>query len=106
MVSIYRWGGDDEQMYKSELVRRVAREERLSQRVVNDALTTALKLIQHTLATGQTVTLPGFGTFYTSKRSASKVKHIRTGKEITVPARRVAAFRAGELLKKAVRGKK
>ncbi len=93
-------------MHKNELVRRVAKEERLSQRVVNDALTAGFKLIQQALAQGQTVTLPGFGTFYTSKRAEAKVRHIRTGKEITVPARRVAAFRAGSLLKQAVRKKK
>ncbi len=93
-------------MYKTELVRRVAREERLSKRVVNDALTTALKVIQQTLADGRTVTLPGFGTFYTSKKAAGKVKHIQTGKDLSYPARRRAAFRAGELLKQAVRRKK
>jgi DNA-binding protein HU-beta len=90
-------------MYKTELVRKVAREERLSQRLVNDALTTALTLIQQALAQGQTVTFPGFGSFYTRQRAEWQVRSMQTGERMTVPARRVAAFRVGELLKKAVR---
>jgi nucleoid DNA-binding protein len=40
--------------------------------------------------------------FYTRQQPAGKVKSIRSGKTISVPARRVAAFRVGALLKKAV----
>jgi DNA-binding protein HU-beta len=92
-------------MYKTELIRRVARETRLSQRVVADVMDATQRLIGETLRAGQQVTLPGFGTFYTRKRQASKVKHIRTHKEISVPARTIAAFRTGEVLKRAVVGK-
>ena len=93
-------------MYKTELTRRVARETRLSQRIVADVVGATQRLIQETLRAGQRVTLPGFGTFYTRKRAAGKVKHIRTRKEITVPARRIAAFRTGEVLKRVVAGKR
>jgi DNA-binding protein HU-beta len=93
-------------MYKGELVRKVAKEQRLSQRIVNDALTTALRMIQQALAQGQKVTFPGFGTLYTRKQAGGKVKHIQTGKDMTFPARTVAAFRAGALLKQAVRKRK
>ena len=93
-------------MYKTELIRRGARETRLSQWVVADVVEATQRLIEQALRTGQQVTLPGFGTFYTRKRPASKVKHVRTGKPIAVPARRIAAFRAGAVLKRAVAGKK
>ena len=89
-------------MYKTELIRRVARETRLSQRIVADVVEATQRLIEQTLRAGQPVTLPGFGSFYSRKRKAGKVKHIRTQKEITVPARRIAAFRAGEVLKRVV----
>ena len=89
-------------MYKTELIRRVARETRLSQRVVSDVVGTTQRLIEETLRAGQSVTVPGFGTFYTRKRPAGHIKHIRTGKLISVPARRVAAFRVGAILKRAV----
>ena len=90
-------------MYKNEIVRNVAQETRLSQRAVRDALNSMVNVVSQALVEGKTVTLPGFGTFYTSNRGEGTVKHIRTGEQITVPARRVAAFRVGELLKQSVR---
>ncbi len=50
--------------------------------------------------------LPGFGTFYTSHRAAARVRSVRTGRQVEIPARRVAAFRVGEVLKRAVARKK
>jgi DNA-binding protein HU-beta len=91
-------------VYKTDVVRRVAQETRLSQRAVRDALTSAMQVITQALKEGKTVTLPGFGTFYTSNRGEGTVRDIRTGARITVPARRVAGFRVGELLKQSVRG--
>ncbi|HEY8743028.1 MAG TPA: HU family DNA-binding protein [Chloroflexota bacterium] len=93
-------------VYKNDVVRTVAQETQLSQRAVRDALTSTLTVIVQALQAGKTVTLPGFGTFYTSTRAAGRITHIRTGETITVPARRVAAFRVGELLKKSVRNTK
>jgi len=91
-------------MYKTELIKRVATQTRLSQRAVADALNASQHVIAETLKEGKTVQFPGFGTFYTRQRQASKVRDMRTGKEIAVAARRVAAFRVGEVLKRAVRG--
>ncbi len=93
-------------MYKNDVVRRVAQDTRLSQRVVGDALNSMVKVISQALREGKTVTFPGFGTFYTSQRGEGTVQHIKTRETITVPARRVAAFRVGELLKKGVRDAK
>src|SRR5688500_5892963 len=93
-------------MYKTEVVRRIAQQTRLSQRVVNDALTASHRLIEEALRAGETVTFPGFGTFYASQRKAGTVRHVRTGQPVAVPARRVAAFRAGDVLKRAVAAKR
>jgi DNA-binding protein HU-beta len=89
-------------VYKTEVVRRVAKETRLSQRVVNEVLESAHATIKLALRQGNTVTFPGFGTFYTRARAERTVRHIRTGEAIAVPAGRQAAFRAGEQLKHAV----
>ena len=91
-------------MYKTELVRRVARETGLSQRVVGQVLTSSLRGVQRALAAGERVTIPGFGTFYTSQRQAGRVRSVRTGRQVEVPARRVAAFRVGAVFKRAVAG--
>ena len=90
-------------MHKTGLVQKVARETRLSQRIVNDVLTESLQVITDALRDGQTVTFPGFGTFYTKHRPPGKVTHIRTNEVIELPAMRQADFRVGELLRQAVR---
>ena len=90
-------------MYKTDLVRKVAKETRLSQRIVNDVVTESLATIIEALGRGQDVVLLGFGTFYTKQRPAGQVRHIRTGEVLDIPAMRQADFRVGELLRQAVR---
>ncbi len=90
-------------MYKTDIVRKVAKETRLSQRVVDDVLRETLTTVTQALRDGQTIVLPGFGTFYTKQRKAGQVRHIRTAEVIEIPAMRQADFRVGELLRQAVR---
>ena len=91
-------------MYKTQVIAKAAKESRMTQRDVNDAVTGVLKTIKEALKHWERVTFPGFGTFYTRHKAAGKVKHIRTRELITYPARQVAAFRPGQLLSRAVRG--
>ena len=90
-------------MYKTDLIRRVAKETRLSQRIVENVVRESLESITQALRDGQSVVLPGFGTFYTKERKAGTVRHIRTGEPLAIPAMRQADFRTGELLRRAVR---
>ena len=93
-------------MYKTDLIKRIARETRLSQKIVSDVIGANNRLIEQTLREGNTVTFPGFGTFYTRERQERQVKHVTSGKMVSYPARRVAAFRVGDVLKRAVRGQR
>jgi DNA-binding protein HU-beta len=93
-------------MYKHDLVKRVARDQRLSQRVANDAITSALKVIRESLAEGKAVTFPGFGKFYTRMQPEGTVTHIKTKEPLKIPARQVVGFRVGNILKKSVRNAK
>jgi DNA-binding protein HU-beta len=55
------------------------------------------------LKKGDKLTLTGFGTFSIAKRKARIGRNPQTGKEIKIPAARVAKFKAGNLLKKSVK---
>jgi len=55
------------------------------------------------LKKGDKLTLTGFGTFSVSKRRARTGRNPQTGKEIKIPATKVAKFKAGNLLKGAVK---
>ena len=72
--------------------------------MVSDAIDASLRVIEQGLREGKTVTFPGFGTFYTREKQAGQARNFQTGKLMTYPARRQAAFRPGEILKRAVRG--
>ncbi len=94
-------------MYKTELTKRVAKETRLSQRATLEVINATLGTIQEAMRHGHKVMLPGFGTFYTRHQIESRVRAIRSGEMVTLPARQVAAFRVGDGLKRTMRkGKK
>jgi len=67
------------------------------------AVDTILGSIRTALKKGDIVTLVGFGTFKVTKRKARKGRNPRTGKEITIAAKKVPVFKAGADLKKAVK---
>jgi DNA-binding protein HU-beta len=49
------------------------------------------------------VTLVGFGTFSVGRRKARVGRNPQTGKEIKIPARKVAKFAPGKALRDAVK---
>ncbi len=89
-------------MNKGELIERIAKDAKLTKVQAGDALESVLNAVSGTLAKGGKVTLVGFGTFSVSKRKARKGRNPRSGKEITIKAKKVAKFKAGSELSKKV----
>ena len=85
-------------MNKGELIDSIAKKSGLTKTDAAKALDAALDAITSTLQNGDKVTLPGFGTFSTSKRSARTGRNPQTGKEIKIKAKTVAKFKAGKNL--------
>ena len=52
---------------------------------------------------GDRVALVGFGSFSVSKREARKGRNPQSGREITIPAKKVVKFKAGADLAKMVK---
>ena len=90
-------------MTKADLVSRMAKDAKISKAAAGRALDGAVDAITRALKKGDSVTLVGFGTFSVSKRKARKGRNPQTGREIKIPARKVAKFKAGAYLKKAVK---
>lgn len=55
------------------------------------------------LDAGRDFTITGFGTFYTRNRAARQGRNPQTGQPMSIPAMKVASFRAGKGLKERVR---
>src|SRR5687768_12963063 len=92
-------------MYKTGLIKQIARQARVSQPVARHTLNAAMAAIQGTLAAGESITLPGFGTFYTRTWPGARVLDFRNRTWKQVGPRLTAAFRAGAVTKRLVDAK-
>jgi DNA-binding protein HU-beta len=90
-------------MTKAELIASIAKETKISKASAEKAINAFTDCVMKALKKGGKLTLPGFGTFSAAKRRARLGRNPRTGKEIKIPATRVAKFKAGSLLKSAVK---
>ena len=86
-------------MNKTQLIDVVAKNANLKKKDAELAVTAALDAITAALAAGDKVQLVGFGTFEVRARAEKKARNPQTGAEITVPATKVPAFKAGAALK-------
>ena len=83
-------------MTKTELIEKIAAESGLTKKAAGQAFGVTVAAITDSLAKGEKVTIPGFGTFEVRDRAA------RTGKPVKIAACKVPAFKAGKGLKEAV----
>jgi len=90
-------------MNKTELAKAIAIEADISIAEAKKVLDAFLKTTSHALKDGQRVSLTGFGAFSVEKRASRKGRNPRTGAAITIPAQRVAKFKAGTELKNMLR---
>ena len=89
-------------MNKSELVDSISDGARLSKADAERALNAMLDAVQGTVASGDKVTLPGFGSFSTSQRSARIGRNPRTGEPVQIAASKGVKFSPGAAFKSAV----
>lgn len=86
-------------MNKSQLVDSVAKKSGLTIKDSTAAVNAVVDSIKDALASGDTVTLIGFGTFLVRERAARNGRNPRTGEIVKIPAVKVPAFKAGKPLK-------
>jgi DNA-binding protein HU-beta len=85
---------------KAVLAKRLAESHQgLTQKQAADIVDTLLDDIMLTVAEGETVTIPGFGTFKKRTRSARKGRNPTTGAPLDIPAKDAPAFSAGTVFK-------
>ena len=89
-------------MNKTELVASVAEKSGLTKKDSEKAVNAVLAAITESMENGEKVQLVGFGTFEVRERKARKAQNPQTKTEITIPATKVPAFKAGKGLKEVV----
>jgi DNA-binding protein HU-beta len=90
-------------MTKGKLIASLGKEAKISKASAEKAINAFTNTVIKALKKGDKLALTGFGTFSVAKRRARTGRNPQTGKEIKIPAARVAKFKAGNLLKTAVK---
>lgn len=85
-------------MNKAQLIDAIAENSGLTKADSKKALDAFLKVTGDALQSGDRVSLVGFGSFSVSERSARIGRNPQTGKEISIPAKKVVKFKAGSEL--------
>ncbi|MCL6577666.1 HU family DNA-binding protein [Kyrpidia sp.] len=90
-------------MTKQDLIAKVAEKSGLSKKDSAKAVDALFESISEALASGDKVSLTGFGVFEVRERAARTARNPQTGEPIEVPASKAPAFKAGKGLKEACR---
>ena len=91
-------------MNKTELIKKVAAENDLSQKAAAAAVNSVLNSIVDSLAAREPVSLIGFGTFTCRHRDARQGRNPATGKTMEFAASNTPIFKAGKAFKEKVNG--
>ena len=89
-------------MNKSELIDKVAGEAGIAKSDAEKAVNAFITVVQTAVSADDKVTLPGFGAWSRSQRSARTGRNPRTGEPVAIPASKAVKFSVGADFKKKV----
>ncbi|PTQ74701.1 DNA-binding protein HU-beta [Nitrosomonas oligotropha] len=89
-------------MNKTEMIEEIASRTNLTKADAARAVNAVLDTIVETVAKGDDVTLPGFGSFKSVQRAAREGKNPKTGEKLQIAATIAPKFSAGATFKNAV----
>ncbi|GIC76572.1 HU family DNA-binding protein [Moritella sp. F3] len=90
-------------MNKAQLIDSVAAKADISKAAAGRAIDAMIESVTETLEKEDSVTLVGFGTFSVRDRAARTGRNPQTGEEIQIAASKLPVFKAGKLLKDALK---
>ena len=82
-------------MTQAELLAHIAAHSGVAKKDAERVLESLGQIVQKALAVGDTVALPGIGKLSVADRAARTGMNPATGAKIAIPAKRVATFKAG-----------
>jgi DNA-binding protein HU-beta len=91
-------------MNKGELVDAIATKANVTKKEADAVLSATIDTIVEAVASGDKVTLVGFGSFEKRDRAQREGRNPKTGETMTIAATSVPGFSAGKLFKEKVAG--
>ena len=92
-------------MNKTELIAAVAEKTELDKKEAEKVVSAVFDTIVEKVAAGEDIRIVGFGTFECRERKERTGVNPRTMEQITIPASKIPAFKAGKAFKDAVDAK-
>ena len=89
-------------MTKPELISAIAEKTGMKKKDVETAVNGLIEVVKETLKKGDKIALIGFGTWAVRERAKRTGVNPKTGKKMTIPAKKVPYFKPGKELKQAV----
>ena len=89
-------------MTKADLVEIIFEKVGLSKKEAQDIIEIIFDTIKVAFVEGESVKIPGFGTFSVRKKAARRGRNPQTGEELIITPRRVLTFKASNQLKDAI----
>lgn len=90
-------------MTKEDIIQAIVKKTGTSKTQANDCLNVLLDEIAKSLSRKEEVVLTGFGRFKVNQRQAREGRNPKTGETIQIAAKSVPVFKAGTILKEAVK---
>jgi DNA-binding protein HU-beta len=91
---------------KAELVDVIAKEAGTTKKDAETVINKMMETIVKRVASGEKVTLVGFGTFEMRQRKARTGRNPKTNQPLEIPAKRVPGFKVGKEFSEAVNKKR
>lgn len=89
-------------MNKNELISKVAGQTGYTKKDTGAVIDAVIEAIIDTVASGEKISIVGFGTFAVAEREARTGRNPKTGEEIEIAASKSPKFKAGSAFKTAV----
>ena len=90
-------------MNKTELIAAISEKVQVSQKQADAILSATVDTIVEAVASGDKVTLVGFGSFESRARQEREGRNPKTGEKMIIPATKVPGFSAGKTFKAKVK---
>ena len=85
---------------KAQLVKKISSDTGYTQKISSEILATLLSIFTAELAKGESISIRGFGKFYTINQTARKIKHPSTGQLILSNQKKIIKFKYFKSLRK------
>ncbi|MDX6381851.1 MAG: DNA-binding protein HU-beta [Rubrobacteraceae bacterium] len=89
-------------MNKTELIEKIAEKANSPKSEAQRYFDAFEEVVTNVLKSGDEVQITGFGKFYVREQNAREGRNPQTGEKMTIPARKVPTFSAGNSLKESI----